>query len=228
MKTNILTLLFFLALSIMVSAQDTRQFTEKGFTRISMGSAFKVNVEQGANFRIVATGRQEDLSALKATVKGGTLSLGYDNNIRQNNRSEVKINIIMPSLEAVDFSGASKVNVGRFSGAKNIDVEVSGASKVMMDLSADKVAVSLSGASGLGLKGSCAVLNGEVSGASSLKAMELICEEVIIEASGASSAQVVAQKELRAEASGASSVRYAGAVKNVQSHTSGASSVKRK
>ncbi|WP_229236033.1 head GIN domain-containing protein [Dyadobacter tibetensis] len=228
MKTNILTLLFLLALSCVANGQETRRFSEKGFSRISLGSAFKVEIVQGAEYDIVATGSQEDLSALRSTVKGGTFSLGYDKNIKQNRRNEVRLHITMPSLEAISFSGASNAQIARFSGTKNMNVEVSGASKVVMDLSAEKVSLELSGASGLVLKGSCTLLNGEISGASSLKAQELVCEEVNLEASGASNGHVVAQQKLRAHASGASSIRYAGTVKDIQSHTSGASSVKRK
>lgn len=133
----------------------------------------------------------------------------------------------MPNLHGVDFSGASTATVGKFSGVKNFDVEVSGASRVTMEVAAQKVSMDLSGASSLVLTGQCDVLNGEVSGASTFKGRDFPAKEVNIDASGASSAAVVASTTIHAEASGASSIRYSGNVKDIHSSTSGASSVKR-
>jgi len=77
------------------------------------------------------------------------------------------------------------------------------------------------------LTGQGDVLNGEVSGASSFKGRDFSSKVVNIEASGASSASVVASSAVHADASGASSVRYSGSAKDIHSSTSGASSVKR-
>lgn len=215
------------ALSCQVSAQGTRKFSVSGFTRLAMGSAFKIDVKQGSSFSVTATGRSEDLDDMESAVKGSTLHLGYKNNGWNKNRKTVDISITMPALEGVDFSGASKANVARFSGVKNMEIEVSGASQVTMSLASPKVAVDLSGASSLTLTGEGDVLTGDVSGASSFKGRDFSAKTVNIDASGASSAAVVASNTVNAEASGASSIRYSGSAKDIHSSTSGASSVKR-
>lgn len=208
-------------------AQESRSFQVSGFTKLSMGSAFKVDVKQGSKFSVTTTGRKEDLDDIEAKVSGGELHLGYKSNGWNTNRKSVNVTIVMPALQEVDFSGASIATVSRFTGVSGMDIEVSGASKVIMDLSASKVSMDLSGASSLTLSGETTVLNGEISGASSFKGRDFQSKEVNMEASGASSASVVANNALRAEASGASSIRYSGSVKNIHSNTSGASSVKR-
>lgn len=215
------------ALSCSVTAQETRKFSVSGFNKLSMGSAFKIDVKQGSSFSVVATGRAQDLDEMESSVKGGTLHLGYKGNGWNRNRKTVEISITMPALEGVDFSGASKANVARFSGVKSMDIEVSGASQVTMSLSAPKVTVDLSGASSLTLNGDGDVLTGEVSGASSFKGRDFSVKTANIDASGASSAAVLASNTINAEASGASSIRYSGSVKDVHTSTSGASSVKR-
>ncbi len=222
-------LLFVLALLVSFSAlsQSSRTFSASGFNRLSMGSSFKIEVKQGSSFSVTAEGRNEDLADLESTVSGGTFKLRYKSNGWNKNRKTVNVNITMPNLQGVDFSGASNAHVSRFSGVKNFDIEVSGASKVNIDLVADKVSMDLSGASSLTLIGKCTVLNGEVSGASSFKGSDFPTREVSIEASGASSAAVLASGVIHAEASGASSIRYSGDVKDIHSSTSGASSVKR-
>jgi hypothetical protein len=210
-----------------VIAQSSRSFSVSGFNRLDMGSAFRIDVKQGNNYKVVAEGRSQDLEDLQSSVSGGVLRLKYKNHGWDNNRKTVNISITMPSLQGVDFSGASTVTIGYFSGTGNMDIEDSGASRVTMDLTATKVSMDLSGASSLTLNGKCGVLNGEVSGASSFKGKDFLTKEVNIDASGASSASIVASDKIQAEASGASSVRYSGSVKNIHSSTSGASSVKR-
>ncbi|HEV7381310.1 MAG TPA: head GIN domain-containing protein [Dyadobacter sp.] len=227
MKGLIFTGFLGILLSVTVYAQDSRNFQVSGFNKLSMGSAFKIEVRQGSNFSVNTTGRSEDLNDLDAKVTGGVLRLGYKGSNWNKNRKTVNVSITMPSLQAVDFSGASQANVAKFSGVTNMAIEVSGASKVNMELASQKVTVDLSGASSLTLTGRADVLNGEISGASSFKGRDFQSKEVNLEASGASSAAVVANNALRAEASGASSIKYSGSVKDVHSSTSGASSVKR-
>ena len=221
-------LLFLTTLSFGVLAQDdTRTFTATGFTKLSMGSAFKIEVKQGSNFNISTSGRREDLDDLEAAVRGGTLHLGYKNTSRNRNRKTVNVSITMPALSGIDFSGASKANVARFSGVRMMDIEVSGASSVVMSLSAPKVNFDISGASSLALSGNGDVLTGEVSGASSFKGRDFSSKTANIDASGASSAAVAASAAVNAEASGASTIRYSGGAKDVHASTSGASSIKR-
>ncbi|MCE7067486.1 head GIN domain-containing protein [Dyadobacter sp. CY326] len=222
-----LAVLMTLVFSVAAHAQETRNFNLSGFSKLEMGSAFKIEVKQGSKYSISTSGRSEDLDDLEASVKGDALHLGYKGNNWNKNRKTVLVDITMPSLDGVDFSGACKANVAHFTGVKNMDIEVSGASQVNMDFSAPKVNFDLSGASSLILVGQGDMLSGEVSGASSFKGREFSAKTVNIDASGASSAAVVASNVVHAEASGASSIRYSGSAKDIHSSTSGASSVKR-
>lgn len=219
--------LLMLFLTLTASAQETRNFNLSGFDKVSMGSAFRIELKQGSKYSISTTGRSEDLQDLEATVKGDVLHLGYKGNNWNKNRKTVTVNITMPALEGVDFSGACKAHVAPFTGVGNMDVEVSGASQVNMEMSAPKLTFDLSGASSLVLVGKGDVLSGEVSGASSFKGRDFAARTVNIDASGASSAAVMASNAVHADASGASSIRYSGSAKDIHSSSSGASSVKR-
>ena len=219
--------LLVILVSITTFAQESKKFSVSGFNKLAMGSAFKIDVKQGSKYSVTVSGRSEDIEDLESNVSGGELKIRYKGNNWGKNRKTVNVSIMMPNLEGVDFSGASTVNVAKFSGTKNMDIEVSGASRVNMELSAQKVSMDLSGASSLVLTGNCDILNGEVSGASTFKGRDFPAKEVNIDASGASSAAVVASASVHAEASGASSIRYSGNAKDVHSSTSGASSIKR-
>jgi hypothetical protein len=229
---NLLALAFLFFTVSACTAQDkgpqaTRTLKVSDFTKLSMGSAFKINVEQGSGFRVTVSGKEDDLDDLDYSVSRGTLQLGYKNNSWRKNREGVRVEVTMPALDGVDFSGASNAKVKGFRGGRGMNIDVSGASKVEMDFTADRVSVDLSGASRLTLMGKAETLEGEMSGASTFDGKNFPVKEANLEASGASNASVVASSALQADASGASRIRYSGSVSQVRSSTSGASSISR-
>ncbi len=234
MKTTLIPL-FFLAIVASLSVAFTRPteevktFNVSGFDKVDMGSAFTINVIQGSQFSVKASGRAQDLDDLEANVTGSTLKVRYKNSNRNwswNNRKQVRIDVTMPQLRGMDFSGACTVTVRGFRNQGNVDLEVSGASTATIDVDADQLAVDFSGASTVNLNGKANRMEGDVSGATTLKAYNLQTKQVSLEVSGASGASVSATEKVNVQASGASSVRYRGGA-SVSSNTSGASSVRR-
>lgn len=220
--------LLWLALSSLSFAQETtRTLKVSDFTKLSMGSAFKIDVKRGSNYHVTVSGKADDLDDLEYGVSKNTLRVGYKNNNWKKSRETVRVSVTMPSLDGVDFSGASVAKVGGFEKGRGMSITVSGASKVEMDFSADKVFLDLSGASRLTLMGRAEVLEGELSGASTFNGKDFPVKEADLEASGASNASVVANSALRADASGASRISYAGSAREVRSSSSGASSIRR-
>ena len=232
MKTNLITL-FLLALVAISFAftspvEEVKTFNVSGFDKVDIGSAFTINVVQGSQFSVKASGRDQDLDDLEATVTGSTLKVRYKNTKWgwNNNRKQVRIDVTMPQLRGMDFSGACTATVRGFRNQGNVNLEVSGASTATIDLDADQLAVDFSGASTVNLNGKATRMDGEISGATTLKAYNLQTKQVSLEVSGASGASVSATEKVNVQASGASSVRYRGGA-SVSSNISGASSVRR-
>ena len=229
---KLLTLCLILFTVTACSAQSkgperTRTLKVSDFSKLDLGSAFRINVEQGRDYRVTVTGKEDDLDDLDYGVSRDRLHIGYKNNSWKKSREKVQVEITMPDLDGVNFSGACNAKVSGFRGGRGMNIDVSGASRVEMDFSADKVFVDLSGASRLVLLGRGEVLDGEMSGASSFDGRDFPVKEANIDASGASKASVVASSALQADASGASSIRYSGNVSQVRSSSSGAGSVRR-
>ncbi|RIV17934.1 DUF2807 domain-containing protein [Fibrisoma montanum] len=220
------TFLLTLASIAAVAQDETRTFSLSNFDKVSLGSAFTISVRQGSNYSVKASGRKQDIDDLEANVSGGTLVVRYRQNMRRNNRERVNIDVVMPALRGADLSGASTSTITGFRKQDALDLSVSGASTSTIDVDADRLTMDLSGASNVTLKGRADKVKGDVSGATRLRAYDLKTETATVDASGASSVQINAAKELTVEASGASSVRYKGAP-SISSNTSGASSVRR-
>lgn len=205
---------------------STRTLDLVNFDQLSMGSAFTIHVQQGADFSVKATGELNDLDDLETSIsRSGVLEIRYRNTWR-NRRERMDIDIVMPSLRGVDFSGASVSTIEGFERVRTLDYRLSGASKSVFTGSADRLNVDLSGAAELDLRGSGGVLVGELSGASQLFAFDFPVEEVDLGLSGASRARLRVAKLLKVDASGASSVRYQG-TPTVDQRLSGGSSVTR-
>lgn len=205
--------------------EETRQsYALTGFDRLDMGSAFRINVQQGSAFSIEAKGNQRDVEDLDIYTRNGTLFAKYRNPLRAR-RYSMNIDITMPTLKSIDFSGASKSTVTGFSNVQELDIVLSGASKSTVEVTASRINIDLSGASDLLLKGNGGTIRGELSGASKVEAYEYPVEEADLDISGASNAYLRVNKNLTVKASGASDVRYRGAPV-VRSQVSGASKVR--
>lgn len=205
---------------------QTRDIDLTNFDELSMGSAFTIHVQKGANFRIQVTGELNDIDDLEATVnRSGVLEIRYRNTWR-NNRERMDIDIVMPSLRAVDFSGASVSTIEGFENVNNLDIELSGASKSNLIGSANNLSIDLSGASQLDLRGSGTYLSGDLSGASQLFAFDFPIKEANLGLSGASRARVWASNLLKIDASGGSNVRYKGSP-TIDQRLSGGSTITR-
>ncbi|WP_177199943.1 head GIN domain-containing protein [Flexibacter flexilis] len=201
------------------------------FTKLEVEGAYHVELTQGNSVALQVVGEQEDHDDLITEVVNGTLKIhrrekkGWSWGKTEN--KNVKIYLTVASLSNIEIGGASKL-VGKSTFKVNsLHLDLSGASSVEMTLDVTKLDVDESGASSASLTGRASHQDVDLSGASSYKGFELSSEHADIDASGASSARLTVKQELVAEASGASSIKYKGSpnVRNIES--SGASSVKR-
>jgi len=224
-KINLLLGIWLAALTVVQGQSATREFDLRNFEKLSLGSAFVINVKPGLDYRVVATGEEADLDVLVARVSGKTLHVNFERGSRTHDR--VTIDIQMPILLGINLSGASSMNVERFEVSADFRLSVSGASKLVMEIDAPFIDADLSGASRVVVKGRAQNLRGALSGASKLEASGLATQSADIAASGASSATVRASERLDINASGASVIRYSGTAKDIRSKTSGGSSVRK-
>jgi hypothetical protein len=204
--------------------QETeRQFSIVDFDRLEMGSGFHVDVTSGNFFSVAATGDRRNIDDLIVKKEGTTLVILYSNHHER--RHDTFIKITMPSLNAVNFSGASESRVSGFYDAEDFDVFLSGGSACQLDVDATSLNTVLSGASYLNLRGSGQVLDADISGASAFKAFDFPVSDATVHLSGASDAQITATDHVFVTATGASHLAYRGDAL-LASEVSGASSVR--
>lgn len=204
--------------------EGSQTYQLSGFTKLDMGSAFKIDVQKGNGFSIVARGDQRNLNDLRVFVENGILRADYYPHYNKKRQYATEFTIIMPALEGVSFSGATESRVGGFE-ANNIYIDLSGASTSTFTLQSKQADIRLSGASQLRLTGVGQKVFADISGAAVLESFSFAIEEADIKASGASNAKVNVSKILKAEASGGSEIRYAGNPSSVSSNATGGSRI---
>jgi hypothetical protein len=161
-------------------------------------------------------------------VKDGTLTNKYDNEGKMWSKGDKKLKayISFKDLDKLSISGACDVIVNGGITARNLEIRQSGASDFKGGLTVSgNLDIDLSGASDMMVTGSAANVTIEASGACDFKGFDLVTETCNARASGASDIKITVNKELSAQASGASDVHYKGNGVIKEMKSSGSSSV---
>lgn len=236
MKKLFLFLLFGLA-AFALQAQKTvydanaEARTVGAFSAIQLSNAFSVVITQGNEPGLaVSASDKEAVANIKTKVENGVLKIWFDNGDKWMRKSpQLKAYIAVARLEAIKASGACDIKVEGTLNAANLKVELSGATDFTGNINVSNVLqANLNGASDLNLTGVADQVSIDVNGASEVRAIDFSTSQCRIEANGASSVQITVDKELSAQLSGASSVRYKGTAVIKEIKTSGASSISRK
>lgn len=205
---------------------ETEVFEMGTFTDVDLGSAFDVVIIPSTEYKVTATGSVDNLNDLNVRVVNNTLKVSYfkRNIFRPINRNKMELLIEVPYLKEADISGAATVQIEDFEYFSNLELDVSGASKVTLDVPVGDFSGEISGASTVSLRRDIPELEADLSGASKLNAFEANSENVYLELSGASKANVSVAEYLKVDASGASTVNYKG-LPRIDQDLSGASKV---
>jgi hypothetical protein len=204
---------------------QTKEYSVLDFERLEIGDAMDVTVTQGTMFSVVVNGDRRNIDDLEVSKIGNTLKMNYASSRRSENRQYTTyVTITMPSLKGVLFSGAVNSKISGFEMEGDLDITLSGASRLQADVDATSIKVNLSGASELNVSGAASDLQAIVSGASDLRGFDLEITTATVDASGASKVKVSPSQKLNATASGASQIAYRGNP-TVSSTASGASSI---
>ena len=145
-------------------------------------------------------------------------------------KSPYKVTALVPAsreLESIEIEGASSFSSDKEIEAEKLDIEVSGASKFNANINCQSLKASVSGASSASIGGEAMNAEISVSGASKLSSENLNTDYADIDISGASKAEIICNKNITGNVSGASKLSFGGTAKSDVS-TSGASKVSRK
>ena len=229
---NIQLVLIGLFCSMGIYAQEVNDMNAEkreagNFHGIHLSSAFDVYLSQGSEEAVAVSASETKFrDRIKVSVKDGILYIDYDSEGKWGSGNhKLKAYISFKQIDKLTVSGACDVIASGTVKSEKLDVHLSGASDLKIKLDVSKLSVDLNGASDMSVSGTAAQLDVEASGASDFKGFDLATDICNARASGASDVKITVNKELSAQATGASDVRYkgSGVIKDLKS--SGSSSV---
>lgn len=197
------------------------------FNKVSVSDNIDVYVRQDSSRTVRIEADENLLEYIEVNSQGGRLEIRPRKGYNLKGSKDIKVYVSGPSFREFDASGACNIfSENMINGEDLIDISLSGASDMKMEMSAPKINADLSGACSIQLKGQTKDFSVEGSGSVSVKCMELLAENVDVEISGAGNAAVFASVKLNVRVSGAGDVVYKGNA-TVNQHISGAGGVKK-
>jgi hypothetical protein len=206
---------------------ETEEYAFTNFTKVEIGSAFEFEIEQSSSYNISVTADDNVIDYVQVSQVGQTLKIRLGR-VTWLGPVTLRASVTMPQLHGLTVSGASRGIVSDFSSTEDLDITVSGASRVTGDITAGNAEFDISGASTIQLEGSANDMVADVSGASRFNLDDFAVNNADVDFSGASSGTINLDGRLDADLSGASRLWYIGEPTMGDIDTSGASTLSKK
>ena len=172
-----------------------------------------INMQDGVQPGMQINGYENVVKHIKTSVADNTLRIYSDlDETWTIDNNDVSVTLTMPSITALDLTGASDADMhGNITGT-SFKVAISGASDIKIDnLNVDDFSLEISGAGDVRINGGTVKhATYEINGAGDLKAFPLQAGEAVATISGAGTGEVTALQKLTAEINGAGTIRYKG------------------
>lgn len=214
----------FLISSVLVYAGDeTKTFNNKDFTEVSICCGMKLHLNKASNFSVKVTADSKDMQFLSVEQEGSSLHFYISkNNYRMHN--EIRIEVNMPDLEAVELSGGALASINMQT-SRSFSAELSGGAYLKGNLSCKNIEMDLSGGSKITLKGSAGNIELNGSGGSIFQLADLSVKDVESQLSGGSNVEIKMDGTLNTSQSGGSQFVFYGTAKIGRTSFSGGSGV---
>lgn len=197
------------------------------FTGIKVGGAFNLIMNQSGRHKVLIEAEEDIIEKVRTEVKGDVLHIDMKWDWSWDDHGEVTIYVDFDELSLLDVSGASNVKAETPIRAEDLEIRVSGAGDMDLEVEATAMDVTVSGAGDVSISGNTETQKVRLSGAGDYEAQHLRSKYTDARASGAGSVVVFASEEIEASASGAGSVKYFGDPDREKTNSSGAGSISR-
>lgn len=184
--------------------------TVSDFDKLEVEGVFEVDVTYSSTEEIEIDAPENLMEYIELNVRSKTLSIEIDKNTQITSSCSIKVHIKTAKLNGFELSGASSVELNNTLKDNDLSIESSGAANFKGDVEVNEADLELSGASTVNLSGNAAEASLELSGASQVNNYNFKVDNLNVDLSGASSAQIASSKTIKGDLSGASSLTYKG------------------
>jgi eukaryotic-like serine/threonine-protein kinase len=198
------------------------------FTRLQISSRFHARIGKGTTFKVTTTADDNVLPFVRVSKEGNTLTIGLEPDRIYDLKKPLAAEITLPTLAALDLSGASRASVNGFRSENELTLRISGASKLDGSVAVEKADFQVRGSSTVSLAGSAQTARLAATGASYFKLGEFTLKACAAEISGASIAEINVRSDSPFKAKLAGASRLSGTIQatNLDLELRGASHAK--
>lgn len=205
----------------------TETYDIKDFTGVSIRSQMNnlalEFAEGGYSVQIIAD--QRYLDRIRVEKNGNLLRIETDDNLKFRERIEVRVTV--PSLEELHLEGALDVDNKGAIKADRLYMTVAGATDIDLNMDCNELTVEASGAAEVDFRGRADTFSWKGAGATEMDGSGLVTQVATVVISGAGESSIHCEKTLNATVQGAGSIEYTGNCE-VHKNIQGAGSVKQK
>jgi len=195
------------------------------FSSVDVSNNINLHIKQDSSWSVRVETDENLLEFIQVSESNGLLRVDVRDHYNLDPSRNIDVFVSAPEYKALTASGASEImSDSKIVSTDPMDIDISGASEINLEIKAPRLKAGLSGASKATFRGETKDVSLHGSGASEFRCFELMAENSDVDVSGASNADVFASVNLKADASGASNIRYKGKP-SVSSNTSGAGNV---
>jgi len=196
------------------------------FNRLKVSSGIDAIITQGEEESIKVIADENLLEYIKTEIYDNTLKIYTDANIRHAKSKEV--HLVYRQLREIDISSAGDVEGTNRMKAVDLDLDLSSAGDLTLDVEAIKINCNISSAGDAHLSGTADELDADLSSAGDLNAYDLVVRKARVSSSSAGSARICATGEVDLNASSAGDIYYKGDPKTININRSSAGSIIKK
>ncbi len=197
----------------------TKSITIDSFEKIEISGNFKITLTPSEDNELAIEADENLHQYIDVFVRGNTLYILTDR--RLNSRKGIIIDIPVMELRRITSSGVSTIESKGLIKSADLEIEISGAGKLDLNLDVKEVTLDLSGATLVYLEGIAEKLDVDMSGAGSLSAGEFKVQDCMVNISGVGHVLVNVTGMLDAQVSGLGKVEYVGDPKSIRGDVSG-------
>lgn len=199
-----------------------------GFHAIEISGGINLYLSNGDETVAVSASDKEVRDRIVTEVKNGVLKIYLDwkKGLKFSlHGKSLKAYVSYKSLEGITASGGSDVMVDGTIQSNKLNLNFSGGSDFNGKVAVTDLTINQSGGSDIHMSGSAVSISIDASGGSDFGGYDLVADNCTINASGGSDINITVNKEIAAEASGASDISWKGNAVVKKAKASGAGSV---
>jgi hypothetical protein len=196
------------------------------FEGLKVSSGIDVVMKQGSKVSLMLEADENLHDLIKTEVIDHSLRIYASKNIRK--AKVMKVYLVYVDLNSIRISSAGNVKGENTLQTDVLDINLSSAGDLVLDLKAEEVHCDISSSGDARLSGRTGLLEADLSSAGDLYAYDLIAQKCDVRCSSAGDARICATEEFDLNCSSAGSIYYRGEGSLIKAKTSSAGSIVKK